>query len=186
MGLTLYTTCIYIKTKYTHARTHAHTHSHTSQFHSRIAIDKFIIGIVYKKLVGIGIECYGILINLFLLEFMPPPKRSTLTSFMANLTTPSSTETSTQIPDYLLQPPLPEDAKPLEFWRDNRIRYPILSQLAMKYLSIPASSAPTGCMCKLARKVFRPERCRLTDSRFEEQKMVRCIGNLHRSASELG
>lgn len=55
---------------------------------------------------------------------------------MVNWTIPSSTETSTEITDYLSQPPLAEDAKPLEWWRYNRIRYPFLNGIGIKQLEL--------------------------------------------------
>ena len=83
----------------------------------------------------------------------PPRKRSRLLNFMTanqrtNATSPEAR--IAEVNDYLSQPALAEDAKPLAFWKDNRFRYPILSKLACTYLAIPASSAPVERLFSVA------------------------------------
>lgn len=47
------------------------------------------------------------------------------------------------------------------FWQGNTLRFPLLSKLARKYLSISATSAPVKRIFSVARKTFRPDWCRL-------------------------
>ena len=101
----------------------------------------------------------------------PPHKGSKLFGFMtprSQVTTTPESPATQEISSYLGQPSLQEDADPLAFWRDNSQNYPLLSQLACRYLGIPASSAPVERLFSVAGKVFRPERCLLSDAHFEQ------------------
>lgn len=46
-----------------------------------------------------------------------------------------------EIEHYISCPTISENENTLSFWRHNKDRFPILSSLAMKYLSMPATSA---------------------------------------------
>ena len=78
------------------------------------------------------------------------------------------------IEEYLLSTCLPQEENPLEFWKLNQVKYSPLAKLAPRFLCVPASSAPVERLFSIAGKVFRPERCRLTDERFEELMFIRC------------
>ena len=78
------------------------------------------------------------------------------------------------VEEYLLSPCLPQEENPLEFWKLNQVKYSPLAKLASQFLCVPASSAPVERLFSIAGKVFRPERCRLTDKRFEELMFIRC------------
>ena len=45
--------------------------------------------------------------------------------------------------------------------------------LAFRYLAVPASSAHLDRIFSIAGKIFRPERCSLSDERFEQVMFVR-------------
>ncbi|KAG0718305.1 Zinc finger BED domain-containing protein 4 [Chionoecetes opilio] len=102
----------------------------------------------------------------------PPRKKCKLFRFMA----PASTRISTpsQVEAYLAQPNLSEDSDPLVYWEQNRTNYPDLAILATQYLAIPASSAPVERLFSVAGKVFKPDRCSLSDKVFEELMFIRC------------
>ena len=51
---------------------------------------------------------------------------------------------------------------------------PAMSKLAKRYLSVPASSGPVERLFSIAGKIFRPERCRLTDTVFENLMFIKC------------
>ena len=92
--------------------------------------------------------------------------------------TTSSPAVSNEVDNYFSVPTLPEDEDPLIFWEKNQNLYPTLSQLAEYYLSVPASSAPVERLFSIAGKIFRPERCRLTDKTFEQLMLIRCNAHL--------
>ena len=56
------------------------------------------------------------------------------------------------------------DKTPVDWWKQNQDRYPLLSQLAMRYLAIPATSVPcervfssTGYIVSERRSCLLPE-----------------------------
>jgi len=56
---------------------------------------------------------------------------------------------------------LSHDFDVLQWWRVNENRYPLLSKVALKFLSIPASSAPAERVFSLAGNVITEKRNRL-------------------------
>jgi len=103
----------------------------------------------------------------------PPAKRSKMFSFMASRGKPRQQQ-DREVTMYLDQPCISEDADPLHFWKSHRDEFPILSTLACQYLAIPASSAPVERIFSSAGKIFRPERCRLSDGTFQDLMLIRC------------
>lgn len=114
----------------------------------------------------------------------PVGKHSKLFSFMDKLDPESVTSTTSspavfnEVDNYFSVPILPEDEDPPIFWEKNQNLYPTLSQLAEYYLSVPASSAPVERLFSIAGKIFRPERCRLTDKTLEQLMLIRCNAHL--------
>ena len=72
-----------------------------------------------------------------------------------------------ELDDYFIKHTIPDDSDPLSFWKDNESIYPNLAELANKYLAIPASSARVERLFSIGGKIFRPDRCNLSDERFE-------------------
>lgn len=77
-----------------------------------------------------------------------PKKRRSLASFFQKKNVPSSSlseadKIRTELETYLLTPEISEDADPLQWWKKHEDNFPRLSKLAKKYLSIPATSAPS-------------------------------------------
>ena len=61
------------------------------------------------------------------------------------------------------------------FWLENRLKFPILAEVAHEVLRIPLSSSPVERLFSIAGKVFTPDRCCLTDARFQELMLIiRC------------
>ena len=110
----------------------------------------------------------------------PPPKRCKVLSYMnknaaASLSKPKpASSAATEVADYLALPIIDEEEDPLKFWKTNQHKFPSLSKLAEYHLSIPASSAPVERLFSIAGKIFRPERCRLSDITFEDLLLIRC------------
>ena len=75
---------------------------------------------------------------------------------------------------YLSQACLPKSAYPTEFCHTTSGTFPLLTQLARKYLTIPATSAPVKRLFSVAGKVFHPDRCRLTDTQFQRLMFIKC------------
>ena len=67
-----------------------------------------------------------------------------------------------------------EESDPLTCWKGHSNMYSTLAKLAVKYLTVMASSASVERTFSIAGKVFRPDRCRLTDKNFETVMMIKC------------
>ena len=79
----------------------------------------------------------------------PPKKKMTLAAFFkknAAVSSPNQSEEEkieTELKSYLLTPDVDPDTNPLEWWKRHQPNFPRLSVLAKKYLTIPATSAPS-------------------------------------------
>nr|XP_054596370.1 E3 SUMO-protein ligase ZBED1-like [Nothobranchius furzeri] len=83
-------------------------------------------------------------------ENTPPKKKMTLGAFFkksapSTMLHPQSEKTKieTELATYLLIPDIEPDTDPLEWWKLHQPNFPRLSLLAKKYLSVPATSAPS-------------------------------------------
>jgi len=70
----------------------------------------------------------------------------------------------------VLELPALEEYDPYTWWLTNKNQYPILHKLAMKYLSIPATSVPSERLFSDAKNLITPQRTRL-DSYLIDQLM---------------
>ena len=59
-------------------------------------------------------------------------------------------------------------ANPLDLWHQEETNYFSLSKLAVSVLSIPVSSAAVERLFSIAGKIYRPDRCRQSESRFKQ------------------
>lgn len=66
-----------------------------------------------------------------------------------------------------------EDSEPLDYWRDNELKYPLLSALAFDLLVIPASSAPIERVFSTAGQPSLGKRDRLTYANLEREVLVK-------------
>ena len=92
------------------------------------------------------------------------PNRTKLFSFMQSDDEEAAACTYTnekELNDYLSNPSDHVDSNPLTFWKNHKCHK--LSQLAHKYLAIPASSGPVETLFSVAGKIYRPDRCNLSD-----------------------
>ena len=107
----------------------------------------------------------------------PVEKRCKLFRFMGECPTSSNfnpISVESQVDLYFAQQLENETCNPLNFWQRMVLEYPQLSLLASYYLSTPASSAPVERIFSVAGKIFRPERCCLSDERFEQLIFINC------------
>ena len=100
-----------------------------------------------------------------------PPKRAKKDFF--SFMPPSTPERirhksgASDIDAYLSEPCIDMNDSVLEFWKDNSFRFPSLASVAIRYLAIPATSAPVERMFIITGKIYRPDRCSLKDETFE-------------------
>jgi len=85
-----------------------------------------------------------------------------------------ATPCHSEVAAYLNDSAMPLDYCPLLFWKNNTSRFPRLSNLARRYLAVPASSGPVERAFSSAGKICRPERTRLTDSHFSTLMFIKC------------
>lgn len=93
----------------------------------------------------------------------------------------SSTETSSNsaeieaiVEKYLLEPCVPQEENPIEYWKIRSEEYYCITKIVPQYLCIKTSLAPVECIFSFASKIFRPERCCLTDKTFEKLMFIKC------------
>ncbi|KAG7167037.1 Zinc finger BED domain-containing protein 4-like 2 [Homarus americanus] len=103
----------------------------------------------------------------------PPMKRNKFFALANRSSTPRPTLSKTEVSLYLNQPCLQEDGDPLGYLKAKQPEFPV-TRLVAKYLAIPATSAPVERLFSTASKLFGPERCNLSDKRFEHLMMIRC------------
>ena len=70
------------------------------------------------------------------------------------------------VDDYFEEECDESDANHLLYWKENQYKYPKLSKLALKYLTVPASSAAVERLFSIAGKVLRSDRMRMKDQTF--------------------
>ena len=113
-------------------------------------------------------------------ETAPPPlKRCMLLSYMKNKghIQNSSNDINHEIDSYFSEPCISEDSDPLEYWKSKNSTFPKLANIACQYLQIPASSTPVEHVLSIAGKIFRPDRCNLSDDIFEQLIYIACNSN---------
>lgn len=70
-------------------------------------------------------------------------------------------KTQQEMERYLSDPGIAIDDSPLEWWKRNSERYPVLSQLARKYLGVPATSVPCERLFSSAGRIISKQRAAL-------------------------
>lgn len=87
-----------------------------------------------------------------------PSKRSRLFSFIKQRPTTQAKSMEQELSAYLLEEPTDED--PLQYWKRKSIDFPLLSQVAKKVFTVPATTTTVERIFSLVSKTLRPERCR--------------------------
>jgi len=59
-----------------------------------------------------------------------------------------------QIESYLKQPNQPRHSNPIVYWQEKKMFYPVLAQLAAKYLSTPAASVASERLFSTAKHII--------------------------------
>ena len=105
---------------------------------------------------------------------LQPVKNSIFSKFHAQLTAAKQSEDVR----YFATPTCP-NMMPEEYWVKEAVHYPVLSKLARKYLSIPASSASVERLFSVCGAIIRARRARLSANTVEALlfHMERCYDN---------
>ena len=67
-----------------------------------------------------------------------------------------------------------EDTDPLIFWKTNASKYPHLSKIAPKYLSLPASYAQIERIFSPEQQLYQLGKNRLSDKNLEIMMFIKC------------
>ena len=71
--------------------------------------------------------------------------------------------------DYLKESPISnKDINPLDYWKQNSYRFPVLSILARRYLAIPATSAPIERIFSVSNNIITKSRNRLLPNTIKQ------------------
>ena len=92
----------------------------------------------------------------------------------------SGVTVSDEVDAYFEERPISRKEDPFVWWRSNSSRFPRLSYLAKKFLSIPATSTPSERVFSVAGIVVDRKRCALTPD------MVNALVFLHKNSYMLG
>ena len=108
----------------------------------------------------------------------PPPKRQK-SSFMeeGNEQNGKTDDDHDEITRYLLDACLEMKSNPFQYWKEDK-SFPKISKIAEVVLSIPASSAAVERLFSVAGKIYCPDRCRLSDNKFEQMMFIKCNFNI--------
>ncbi|XP_028848973.1 zinc finger BED domain-containing protein 4 [Denticeps clupeoides] len=94
-----------------------------------------------------------------------PSKRSKLFSFIKQRPNTQAKSVDQELATYLHEEPTDED--PLHYWKRKSIDFPLLSQVAKKVFTVPATSTGVERIFGTVGKMLRPERCRLLPKNLE-------------------
>ncbi|XP_030623602.1 zinc finger BED domain-containing protein 4 [Chanos chanos] len=94
-----------------------------------------------------------------------PSKRSKLFSFIKQRPTTQAKSVEQELAAYLHEEPTDED--PLQYWKRKSIDFPLLSQVAKKVFTVPATTTAVERIFSFVSKTLRPERCRLLPKNLE-------------------
>ena len=72
------------------------------------------------------------------------------------------TPTSSELDMYIQAPTPPTKSCPLEWWRQHQSTFPKMAKLALRYLSIPATSVPSEHVFSQAWNIINSKRSRLS------------------------
>ena len=113
-------------------------------------------------------------------EISPPSKMFKM-DFFSFMPSPNSSSSRnrhnsgvSEVDIYLSESCIEMTENPLDFWRMNSARFQLLTNAARKYIATPATSAPVERLFSIAGKIFRPDRCLLTDTTFETLLLIKC------------
>lgn len=72
-----------------------------------------------------------------------------------------------QVHGYLIEPPIPRNESPLQYWKSNMSRFPALTKAACKYLSAPCTSVDSERLFSAASHIVDEKRNRIQCEKAE-------------------
>lgn len=87
-----------------------------------------------------------------------PSKRCKLFSFIKQRPTMQAKTVEQELSTYLHEEPTDED--PLQYWKRKSIDFPLLSQVAKKVFTVPATTTSVDQIFNTVSKTLRPDQCR--------------------------
>ena len=78
-----------------------------------------------------------------------------------------------EIQNYLAIEYLNEEIGFKEFWRANKLRFPYLSKLAIKYLSVPSGTSTVERLFSQSGYINRPHRSKITAKNLEQTVLLK-------------
>ena len=107
-----------------------------------------------------------------------PQPQSPTSSFLKNIfSNRHRHERQNEIDEYMMIEEIDINTCPFKWWASQESRFPILSQLAKKYLAIPATSAASERLFSDAGNIITVRRVNLLPSTFEH--LIFCKRNWH-------
>lgn len=94
-----------------------------------------------------------------------PSKRSRLFSFIKERPSTQAKSMEQELAAYLHEEPTDED--PLQYWKRKSIDFPLLSLVAKKVFTVPATATAVERIFCLVGKTLRPEHCRVLPKNLE-------------------
>jgi len=88
-------------------------------------------------------------------------------AFMNMCSSSITPTTDDELHAYLKESTIETNFDPLEFWKLNSIRFPVLSKLARIYLAVPSSSGEVERLFSIAGNIKRIRRNRLSNEKVE-------------------
>ncbi|XP_060602039.1 E3 SUMO-protein ligase ZBED1-like [Ruditapes philippinarum] len=73
-----------------------------------------------------------------------------------------------EVQQYKECPPVPLDVNPLQWWKDNEHKFPLLARVVKKYLCIPATSVPSERVFSTAGDILCAQRSRLKSKHVDK------------------
>nr|XP_039247688.1 zinc finger BED domain-containing protein 4-like [Styela clava] len=80
----------------------------------------------------------------------------------------ASTSEYSQLDQYICEPVVSRNVDPLEWWRQNKIRFPILASVVRKYLASPPTTVPSERVFSTVGNIYSDRRCSLHGENAEK------------------
>ncbi|MBW0565312.1 hypothetical protein O181_105027 [Austropuccinia psidii MF-1] len=87
--------------------------------------------------------------------------------------TPDQSSLENELTRFLVETSEPKSTAVLVFWQTRRHLFPTLGKMAQKFLSIPATSAPSECIFSIGRKISTFQQASLSPMHVEQLACIK-------------